>query len=526
MNAIVASPPRGISWPARSAIAIAVAAALVAIADFLFWDSDLGGLSLFLFNLAIAAGILIVRGTKPLTRSVALGAGLAVLGALPLLEAPSLWGWLSATFGAGMLALAAVSELPRNPVDLPAVLLRFGIVAPGRFIADAVHATWAIAERGLGKTLLRTVTMWLVPLALAAVFLWLFSAANPLIENALLAINLDAILQLLDPWRVIVWGVILCFVWPLLVPKLLPVWNPPLVHGPHRPARESTVFGTGAILRALVLFNLLFALQTGLDIAYLWGGVKLPEGLTYASYAHRGAYPLIATALLAAVFVLAAMRPGGPAENSVPIRRLVYVFIAQNVLLVVSSILRLDLYVESYMLTELRVAAGVWMGLVAIGLVLILIRIALGKSNKWLVATNLLALGLTLYASSFIDAGALISRFNVDHSRELTGEGTTLDTQYLWRGIGPAAIPALDRFIAEGRAKPIAPAVLRDAENIRGLLATEFRQRVRGWRQWTFRNWRLEQYLAGPGAFAEPAAPDRTGGTAVPEPARPDPSMP
>src|SRR4029078_10113192 len=69
------------------------------------------------------------------------------------------------------------------------------------------------------------------------------------------------------------------------------------------------LFCPAAIVRALLLFNLLFAVQTVLDLTYLWGGVALPDGMTYASYAHRGAYPLIVTALIAAGFVLAALRP-------------------------------------------------------------------------------------------------------------------------------------------------------------------------------------------------------------------------
>ena len=54
------------------------------------------------------------------------------------------------------------------------------------------------------------------------------------------------------------------------------------------------------MLRSLILFNLLFAVQTVLDIVYLWGNVALPADISYASYAHRGAYPLILTALIAA----------------------------------------------------------------------------------------------------------------------------------------------------------------------------------------------------------------------------------
>ena len=63
------------------------------------------------------------------------------------------------------------------------------------------------------------------------------------------------------------------------------------------------LFGEKAVFRALLSFNGLFAVQNGMDAAFLWGRAGLPEGLTYAAYAHRGAYALIVTALLAAAFV-------------------------------------------------------------------------------------------------------------------------------------------------------------------------------------------------------------------------------
>ena len=52
-----------------------------------------------------------------------------------------------------------------------------------------------------------------------------------------------------------------------------------------------------------------------MDFVYLWGGKTLPDGMSYAEYAHRGAYPLIATALLAGAFVLVALRPGSETES-------------------------------------------------------------------------------------------------------------------------------------------------------------------------------------------------------------------
>ena len=153
------------------------------------------------------------------------------------------------------------------------------------------------------------------------------------------------------------WVVALSLVWPFIhvrwraSPRRRAIW-PRRPHAEHEtPRRRTDFFGVATILRSLILFNLLFAVQTVLDVIYLWGNATLPADISYASYAHRGAYPLILTALLAAGFVLAAMKPGGPAEQSRVIRPLVYLWVAQNVLLVASSILRLDLYVQIYLLT-------------------------------------------------------------------------------------------------------------------------------------------------------------------------------
>ena len=44
--------------------------------------------------------------------------------------------------------------------------------------------------------------------------------------------------------------------------------------------RDTCLFGRAAILRSLLLFNAMFAVQTLLDIVYLWGGPALPDGMT------------------------------------------------------------------------------------------------------------------------------------------------------------------------------------------------------------------------------------------------------
>ena len=128
----------------------------------------------------------------------------------------------------------------------------------------------------------------------------------------------------------------------------------------------------------------------------------------------------------------------------------------------ISSIFRLDLYVGAYSLTYLRLAAFIWMGLVAVGLSLILIQIVLRKPNSWLVTANAISLALVLYGCCFINAPRLVASYNVEHSRENGGTGSNLDLWYLF-SLGPQVlpvleprlqhVPALQPYVAEFRSK-------------------------------------------------------------------------
>ena len=337
----------------------------------------------------------------------------------------------------------------------------------------------------------------------AAIFLLLFIAANPVLEDGFRAVRLETLFQLLDPLRVFIWGLVAATIWPVLAPRLLRWEKVAAWQGPLRPKPESLIFGSLAIRNSLIVFNALFAVQTAMDFIFLWGGVRLPDNLSYADYAHRGAYPLIVTAVLAGAFVLAAMRRNGAGEKSQLIRTLVYFWIVQNVWLVISSILRLKLYVEAYGLSEMRTAAGIWMGLVAVGLVLIVAKIALDRTNRWLVMANLTALMLTLWGVSWLNFPAVISSFNVDHSYEMTGGGMHLDDIYTGN-LGPEVIPALDRLLTGAKFadadKLKEVGILRDnlADSVidRDLVGKADLRTV-DWQSWTWRQERLRQYLVG-----------------------------
>jgi uncharacterized protein DUF4153 len=466
------------SWINIVSIRLAAAIVLAGLADWLLYDES-AGISVVVFAIALA-GVSLMTNLETVDRSrLLLAAFILFAGLVPAIE-----DYNTISLGFILLALGVTAAMLTNHgfdslADRARALRELYIFAPFRLIRDAVGA---LNLPGISSG----IAVWVVPVLMSCIFLALFASANPLIERWLSAANLARLTENLSLSRILFWLLALSLIWPFVWLRWLrkpPAPGPATIVSPE-------FLSTATVLRSLILFNLLFAVQTVLDIIYLWGNVALPADISYASYAHRGAYPLIVTALLAAGFVLIAMRPGGPSEQSKVIRPLVYLWVAQNVLLVISSILRLDLYVQIYLLTTWRIAAFIWMLLVATGLVLIVARIALQRSNGWLVRLNLVAVLLTLYISSLTNFVAIIADYNVSHSREATGKGVNVDFNYLL-SLGPQALPGINKSsrIREGDWTLMAS---RDS------LTEKFRRETASWRAWGLRNWRLQRYLHEP----------------------------
>jgi hypothetical protein len=187
--------------------------------------------------------------------------------------------------------------------------------------------------------------------------------------------------------------------------------------------------------------------------------------------------------LLAGLFVLAMLRPGSATARSGAVRLLVTFWIAQNLLLVASTMLRTFDYIESYSLTELRIAALTWMGLVAIGLVLVCYRLLRGKSAAWLINANMLAALLVLAGTTCVDLGRMAAAWNVRHAREVGGRGVELDICYL-RELGPSALLPL----LELETRPNLPAALLGrVRSVRVETMRELAERQADWHGWTLR---------------------------------------
>ena len=469
-------------------VKLSAGAALVALADLFFYGHPLGW----------AAGMY----------------GMALLGVVSALHGGLLKRRENQVLALLLCALSAV--LVAAPAPLPLSLYAAGIVALLIFqkrleipdvtlaLKDVVKFLWRILwqwkrDRGVLHSLRQRKKIAAVrraaaglfaiaPAAFAVTFALLFMQANPVIGRIMGGIDWDSLWTLLSPWRFLFWVCAALPVWAVLRPRFRPAT-------PSAPVALPDLdrwFNPASVRASLLLFNILFAVQSGLDIAFLWSGKPLPDGLTYAEYAHDGAYPLIVTALLAAAYILITF--SDKKYQTAAARALVYLWIAQNIFLVISSIDRLFNYIEIYSLTYLRLSALIWMGLVACGLALIVVKIAQSRRNMWLINMNVLALVMTLYACCFIDFDRIIADYNVRHAQEVTGAGTSLDIPYI-QSLGYETLPALRWFQLNAKYSPLRAASAGALAD--GMEQSLARDLNRDWRAWTWRNQaRLDEIMS------------------------------
>ena len=225
--------------------------------------------------------------------------------------------------------------------------------------------------------------------------------------------------------------------------------------------------GTTETVTALVAIGVVFAAFVVLQAAYLFGGrdTLADTGLTYAEYARRGFFELLAVAFLVGGLVLAA--ESFVRERTLAYRVALIGLVAMTLVVLASAFLRLRLYQDAYGWTELRfyvLAAIFWLG---IGAVMAVATILANRSG-WLVH-GLVALSVVFgLAFNVIGPVRHIADENVARMRvsaELApGAYEGLDLYYLAR-LGGDAVPAVMEFVDS---RPLPPLI---HEQVRRILA-------------------------------------------------------
>ena len=465
---------------------VGVSVLLAGLANVLFFNVFPWGTALGAFAGLWVVGVLLVRPGLLRERRALIATFVAVALAVLMIERPDALSWLLFVL---TLTVAVLSARVRK--DDPAWrwfqrLVVHGVVT---LIGPILDLARIVRSRRRGRRLrvspLALMRMLVLPVVGGLVFLLLFARANPLIADVLDQLRLPApsLEAVLRVW----FGL---FVMGVVGATLRPRWRRRLLALPSLGQRTLPGVNTASVTLSLIVFNALFALQNGLDVAFLWSGAPLPHDMTLADYAHRGAYPLIATALLAGLFVLVALRPGSETARKPLVRGLVILWVAQNMVLVASSILRTADYIEAYALTRFRIVAMIWMVMVGIGLLLILWRMLRNRDGHWLIDANVKLVLVVLAAISLVDLGAIAAAWNVRHAREIDGTGAFLDVAYL-RQLGAPAVVSLVEL-----EQTTTNAQLRDrVASVRVDVLRQLKRDQGAWRSWTWRHARRLQRI-------------------------------
>ncbi|MFI7503352.1 DUF4173 domain-containing protein [Streptomyces sp. NPDC049687] len=194
----------------------------------------------------------------------------------------------------------------------------------------------------------------------------------------------------------------------------------------------------------LIVLDLLFAGFIAVQLAVLFGGydkVLKSTGLTYAEYARQGFWQLLwATVFVLGVIALALRwAPRGKPGDRGFVRAVLGTLCLLTLVVVASAVRRMDLYVDAYGLTRLRlsvVTMELWLGLV-----IVLLMAAGLTGGRWLARAVAASAAATVLAFGILSPDGTVAE-NLVARYEQQGK---IDLSY-FQYLSADAAPALDRL--------------------------------------------------------------------------------
>ena len=163
------------------------------------------------------------------------------------------------------------------------------------------------------------------------------------------------------------------------------------------------------------MLNLLLGLVNAIDLVQLWPNQVLPEDSeSYSQYLHNGVQMLIISIILAIGIILFFFRGfSNFLKEAKWLKVLGFIWIAQNVILLASTAIRNQMYVEAYGLSHKRIGVFIYLLLATTGLILTLYKLALKKNNGFLFRKNAWAFYAVLLMATPIQWDQIITEYNI-----------------------------------------------------------------------------------------------------------------
>jgi hypothetical protein len=440
-----------------------VALALGWSVDLLFYGKALGiSVPLFVLLLMVALfGLGRLEGVRPVRRNLWLLAPLIFFASMVFVRANSFVTFLNVVTSLALLGLVVHFYAAGRPqrlglVGYPIVLLRMAgnaLVRPAPLVSASMDLK-AARQRG-SRNLLPVIRGLLLALPVLAIFTVLLASADLVFADYLkdlLSFDISPdLLELL--WQGII---ILGSAWLLAGGLAYALGRSQASddQGTLEKALGSLAqvvrLGLVEVATVLISVDLLFLVFVWIQFAYLFGGQAniTIEGYTYAEYARRGFFELVAVSVLTLGLILG-LRWLARRETHQQMRifnGLSSLMVGLVLVILASAFQRLRLYEAAYGYTQLRLYSHVFMVWLAVAFVWFLVTLWRWP-DRFAIGAFVAALGF-LVTLNAINPDAFIARQNLARY-QATGK---LDAHYLTRlseDAVPVLVQAVDRVTGD-----------------------------------------------------------------------------
>jgi hypothetical protein len=409
------------------------------------------GANFTLWSLGIVAAVLTLarRRHETLPASAWIAAPAAVLGLMFIWRDSAELAVYNALALAATLALLSMS-LTRGPAfsvvgsrvrDLVegAVRLGIGTVFGMLPLVFSDVSFRDVANNGTKTRIVAGVRAALIAIPLLLLFGGLFASADPVFAR--IAADVFQVDAELIASHLALFGVISWLVGGFLRATIIgPIRGLPTLRVPEG------ALGLTEVSVALGSLVLLFAAFVAVQLRYFFGGdalVQVTAGLSYADYARRGFFELVAVSALVLPVLLSAnvlLRRENRAAEQV-YRSLSFTLLGLLGIIMYSAVARMRLYQGMYGYSIDRLYATVFMAWLAVVFAWFAVTVLRGREKRFLAGVVASAWGF-LAALNVGNPAAFVARANIARA----AQGKELDVRYL-ANLGADAAPALTRYL-------------------------------------------------------------------------------
>jgi len=290
------------------------------------------------------------------------------------------------------------------------------------------------------KNVFRFLKLTLIPIVVLYVFYWIFKFANPvfdeLSDNFFIAVG--------DWFRMVFKDIsfaeIMFTIWGFVTVGwfIYKMRNDYVIHEEknhketiirHRKKRKINTymqgkkglkmllkneFRIGMIL--IIAVNALLLFVNIIDISTIWFKFEYSAEVDLKQFVHEGTYLLILSILLSIGIMIFFFRKNLNFYPNAKLLKIVsYIWIVQNVILLVSVVLRNSHYIEYFGLAYKRIGVFFFLAMVVIGLVTLYIKISDKKTTFWLIKINSWAVYIGFVLFAMPDWDMIIAKHNLSH---------------------------------------------------------------------------------------------------------------